>query len=159
MVAQYRVRRPAESDTKAFHLWQWLLRPTPQLLLRYAAAICLVSAITFSAYRIGTTKGQGLIAARDQSSAAGLNVLRGQLNQLTQERAGLDEHLKARSADLQTVSQQLQHQITEVEKWKALQSKTSEDLQKQTSSIVGLQSQYSSVVTERDTVNRKLQES
>src|SRR5260370_12319954 len=33
--AQYHLRRPAASHTKASQLWQWLLRPMPQLVLRY----------------------------------------------------------------------------------------------------------------------------
>jgi hypothetical protein len=149
---QYSLRSRADLPSTDAKWWTRLFRPGPPLVLRYAAAIAVVVAVTLSAYRIGASRGEEVAGAKAKATTTDSNTLRVQLDQLVQERAALDEQLKARSTDMQGLSEQLQRQIAEVEKWKTLQSRAAANGQLQASFIAGLQS-------DRDAIDRKLRES
>jgi predicted nucleic acid-binding Zn-ribbon protein len=138
--------------------WRWVFPPIPQLALRYAAATVFVLALTVSAYRIGTIKGQASIDAQGNLSASEVDSLRAQLARLTQERTAADDRLKGQRMEFESVSGQLQTQIAEVERLKTLQGKTAQALQEGASTAAELRSQYTSVAADREGINRKLQE-
>ena len=137
-------------------LWRWpyglALQPVPL----YPAAILLLAA--FAVYQVSAKKRQELRTTSSQTQAES-NSQRAFLKKLIDERAVLEGTLEARSAEVHDLSEQLKIQSAEVTKWKILQNKTARELSQQASTVVGLQSQYVSSVTDREAINRKLQES
>ncbi len=151
-------RRRLEPRLNLRRAWQWVFSPALQPALRYAAEVMLLAAAVLAAYQIGTRKGQELKSAVVQSQEE-IGSVRAELKNLMEQRAVLDEDLKARSIGLRNASGQLRVQTAEVEKWKTLQNRTAKELGQQAATVAGLRSQYASAIAERDSVNRKLQES
>ena len=156
---QYHLRSSVKMGSKRRRVREWIFRPTFQPLLGYAAAILLLVTMTLSAYHFGARAGQELAGVQVHSANQDQDSVRSQLRQLKQERVALDEQAKARLTEYQRVSEQLKQQNADVEKWKSMQGKTSDQLQQQTAAISELRSQYRVALSERDLIARKLQDS
>lgn len=152
----WRERVKAQPNYRTF--WRWLYGFALQPVPRYAAVVVLLAAATLAVYQGSAKKRQELRTTSSQTQAES-NSQRAYLKKLIGERAVLDATLEATSAELHDLSEQLRIQTAEVTKWKALQSKTARELNQQASALAGLQSQYASSVTDREAINRKIQES
>jgi len=156
---QHRLRSNAEYQPGRRGFWTRLWNPEFRLRPQYGLAIIAVALIAVSAYRLGTTRARDLANTGSQSSNLVVASLRTELDQLKHERTALDENLQAQSFELQKASEQMQLRTAEVEKWKAVQSKTAEQLQQRTSEIGKVQARQVSADAEREAINRKLLES
>lgn len=156
---QYHLRSRTEFAPARARWWVRMFRPQPQMVLRYAAGVALVVTVTLSAYHLGARRGEEVSSFRAESAIVDVKTLRAQLSDLYKKRAALDEQLASGSSDLQKISEQLQRQIAEVERWKTLQRQAAERASLQATAVEGLQSQNASAVSERDAIDRKLRES
>jgi predicted nucleic acid-binding Zn-ribbon protein len=157
-VSQSYRRERVKAQSHLRTLWSWLydlaLPPVP----RYAAVIVLLAVAILAVYQVSARKRQELRTTSSQIQAESSSE-QTYLKKLIGERAALDRALKAKAAEVHDLSEQVKIQTAEVAKWKALQSKTARELSQQASAMAGLQFQYASSVTDREAINRKIQES
>jgi predicted nuclease with TOPRIM domain len=156
---EYRPHLRVELPSRQTWIQQWFSRFSIQLALRFAAAVVLVALMIIYSFRLGARGTEALANHRAESFTADLISVRNQLNHIAEERSTLDDQVRAQSSELQRVSQQLQTQTADTERWKALQHKTAEDLQQQSAAVALLQAQYNSGVAQLNALNLKLQDS
>jgi hypothetical protein len=160
---QHRLGSHAESQpgrrTLSTKLWTKLWNREWQLRPQYALLAIVVALIAVSAYRFGTTRARDLANTQSRSSSLIASSWRTELDRLKLERAVLAANLQSQTLQLHDVSEELELRAAEVEKWKAVQSKTVEQLQQRTSEIGTLQAHQIAAEAQRDAIDRKLQES
>jgi hypothetical protein len=156
-----------ETGTNRSKTWHWLsggwrgLHPA----VRYASLSFLLATAILAVYQTGKRTGgwAGTEKSKRGESAnpaiAESDVQKTQLNRLMNQRAGLEESLKAQSTELSELSEQLKIQESEIAKWKGLQGKAERDLYENAAALADIQSRYAAAVANGDVLSRQLQES
>lgn len=92
-----------------------------------------------------------------RSDASHENSLRQEVQDLERQRATLADSLGTGAMEVRSLNQNVRRLSTEVEEWKGLQSKTTDDLRQKSLLINALQSDLASKAAERDAIGRKLE--
>jgi predicted nucleic acid-binding Zn-ribbon protein len=145
-------------DPGRAHVSFWQVFPrSPQGVLGYALALILLFTMMTFTYHLGTTRTLESADAKFQTSTASLTSLRAQVSELAQEREALGKRVEERTRELVGVSEQLQRQTADAEKWRGLQAERDKESAQHKLDYAQLQTLYRSLATDRDEISRKLQ--
>jgi hypothetical protein len=158
----------AEMETETNHrgIWYWLsgrwggLRPAA----RYASLALLLAAAFLGIYQTGRQTARwsaekykhGGDAERETTES---DAQKAETHRLVNQRAALEESLKAKSAEMNELSGRLKIQQSEITRWKSLQSATARELTDNASELDKIQSRYTAAIANADALSHQLQES
>jgi hypothetical protein len=164
----------AETVTNLGRIWQWLshrggwsgLQPA----IRCASLALLLTTAVLSVYQTGKWMGERggrLDEAKNgqtRGSARSLTTAdpdgqKTQFSRLADDRAALEESLRAKSAELSELSERLKGQESELAKWKGVQGKTARELDENILALEDIQSRYAAATANGDLLGHQLQES
>jgi hypothetical protein len=131
--------------------------PKMPALLATAAALILMASIAGFAYRLGQSSNRK-IAHETAQPAAIESRPSNQQQTSTEQRSSVEERLLAEGREVQRLEQELKRQAAMIAESKSSQDKLQRDSQQQSSMIAALDSDKTALASERDALNRKLQE-
>lgn len=140
-------------------LWSYFRISSWPVAFRYATSFAVAAIAIGSVYYFGMNNGQKLARAGARSSLGEASGLEKQIERLKQEKASLDEQLNTRNTQIEALAKQVETARADLAKLKALQRQTDQNLQQQSTALSEAQTQNNSVVTERDAIAHKLQDS
>lgn len=161
----YHRRAQLPASSRQIWLPSRLLKRRLSTVVAYAAAIVLVASSSLIAYRVGHWRGQELARSENQSratpeiqSSPNDALLHAQLNDVLRERATLGELLRTRDEEIANLIREVRRQRTEVEGLKVLASEAEQTAEQQASEIAKLNTEKTSLASERDATGHRLQE-
>jgi hypothetical protein len=145
----------AETATNLGGIWRWLSHRGGwhglQRAVPYASLALLFATAILAVYQTGkwTGKRAGRLSIAESDGH----------NRLADNRAALEESLKAKSAELSELSERLKIQESAIAKWRGVQGKTARELDENALALEDIQSRYAATIADEDELSHQLQES
>ena len=132
--------------------------PSLSALFRYAASFAMALIVIGLVYEFGIRSGRRIADAVVRSAHGEATIAEQQMEELKQERAVLGEQLILRNKHIEALAKEVEATNADLARWKALQRQAEVSLEQQRVGFSEAKTENSSVIAERDSVARKLQD-